>query len=217
MTFAIDRAGIVGADGQTHQGAFDLSYLRCVPNMVVMAPANEAECRDMLHTAYCHSGPAAVRYPRGAGPGIAEHAEMTLLPIGVAKLLRQGQRVAILAFGTMVNPSLEVGNDLDATVVNMRFIKPLDEKLILDLAKSHELLVTVEENVVMGGAGSAVNEILLNKQYRIPILNLGLPDEHIEQGSPSQMLAHCGLDATGIKRAIQRRRPAEVAATLSTA
>ena len=217
VTLAIDRAGIVGADGQTHQGAFDLSYLRCVPNMVVMAPADEAESRDMLYTAYCHPGPAAVRYPRGTGPGRVERSEMTILPIGVAQTVRQGRRIAVLAFGTMLSPSLEVGDNLNATVVNMRFIKPLDRELILDLAKSHELLVTVEENVVMGGAGSAVNELLNDAGCSIPTLNLGLPDQHIEQGSPGQMLAACGLDAAGIQHAIQRRRPAELAATPSTA
>ena len=216
VTLAIDRAGIVGADGQTHQGAFDLSYLRCVPNMVVMAPADEAESRDMLYTAYRHPGPAAVRYPRGTGPGRVERSEMTILPIGVAQTVRQGQRIAVLAFGTMLSPSLEVGDNLNATVVNMRFIKPLDRELILELAKSHELLVTVEENVVMGGAGSAVNELLNDAGCSIPTLNLGLPDQHIEQGSPGQMLAACGLDAAGIQHAIQRRRPAELAATPST-
>ena len=216
VTLAIDRAGIVGADGQTHQGAFDLSYLRCVPNMVVMAPADEAESRDMLYTAYRHPGPAAVRYPRGTGPGRVERSEMTILPIGVAQTVRQGQRIAVLAFGTMLSPSLEVGDNLNATVVNMRFIKPLDRELILDLAKSHGLLVTVEENVVMGGAGSAVNELLNDAGCSILTLNLGLPDQHIEQGSPGQMLAACGLDAAGIQHAIQRRRPAELAATPST-
>jgi 1-deoxy-D-xylulose-5-phosphate synthase len=217
VTLAIDRAGIVGADGQTHQGAFDFSYLRCVPNIVLMAPADEAECRDMLFTAYCHPGPAAVRYPRGAGPGRAERPEMTALPIGVAQKVRQGQRIAILAFGTMLSPSLEVGDNLNATVVNMRFVKPLDRKLILDLTKSHELLVTVEENVVMGGAGSAVNELLHDANRNIPTLNLGLPDQHIEQGPSTQMLAACGLDASGIQHAIHQRNPAELAATLSTA
>lgn len=217
VTLAVDRAGIVGADGQTHQGAFDLSYLRCVPNMVVMAPADEAESRDMLYTAYRHPGPAAVRYPRGAGPGRVERTEMTILPIGVAQTVRQGQRIAVLAFGTMLSPSLEVGHNLNATVVNMRFIKPLDQELILNLVKSHELIVTVEENVVMGGAGSAVNELLNDAGCNIPTLNLGLPDQHIEQGSAGQMLAACGLDAAGIQHAIQRRRPTELATTQGTA
>ena len=217
VTLAIDRAGIVGADGQTHQGAFDLSYLRCVPNMVVMAPADEAECRDMLYTAYCHPGPAAVRYPRGAGPGRVERPEMTILPIGAAQTLRQGRRIAILAFGTMLSPSLEVGDNLNATVVNMRFVKPLDRELILNLAKSHELVVTVEENMIMGGAGSAISELLNDAGCNIPTLNLGLPDQHIEQGSAGQVLAACGLDAAGIQHAIQRRCPAELAATPSTA
>ena len=217
VTLAVDRAGIVGADGQTHQGAFDLSYLRCVPNMVVMAPADEAESRDMLYTAYCHPGPAAVRYPRGAGPGRVERPEMTILPIGVAQTLRQGRRIAILAFGTMLSPSLEVGDNLNATVVNMRFIKPLDRELILNLAKSHELVVTVEENMIMGGAGSAVSELLNDAGCSVPTLNLGLPDQHIEQGSAGQVLAACGLDAAGIQHAIQHRCPVELAATPSTA
>ena len=217
VTLAIDRAGIVGADGQTHQGAFDLSYLRCVPNMVVMAPADEAECRDMLYTAYCHPGPAAVRYPRGAGPGRVERPEMTILPIGTAQPLRHGRRIAILAFGTMLSPSLEVGDNLNATVVNMRFVKPLDRELILNLAKSHELVVTVEENMIMCGAGSAVNEHLNDAGCSVPTLNLGLPDQHIEQGSAGQVLAACGLDAAGIQHAIQRRCPVELAATPSTA
>jgi 1-deoxy-D-xylulose-5-phosphate synthase len=216
VTLAIDRAGIVGADGQTHQGAFDLSYLRCVPNIVVMAPTDEAECRDMLYTAYCHTGPAAVRYPRGSGPGHIERPEMKILPIGVAQTVRQGRRIAILAFGTMLNPSLKVGGDLDATVVNMRFIKPLDRELILNLATSHELFVTVEENVVMGGAGSAVNELLHDEQCNVPTLNLGLPDQHIEQGSSAEMLAACGLDTAGIHHAINQRNLTELAATLSS-
>ena len=217
VTLAVDRAGIVGADGQTHQGAFDLSYLRCVPNMVVMAPADEAECRDMLYTAYCHPGPAAVRYPRGAGPGRVERPEMTILPIGVAQTVRQGRRIAVLAFGTMLSSSLEVGDNLNATVVNMRFIKPLDRELILDLAKSHELVVTVEENMIMGGAGSAVSELLNDAGCSVPTLNLGLPDQHIEQGSAGQVLAACGLDAAGIQHAIQRRCPVELAVTPSSA
>ncbi len=217
VTLAIDRAGIVGADGQTHQGAFDLSYLRCIPNMLLMAPANEPEARNMLYTAYMYEGPSAVRYPRGAGPGMVEQSEMTALPIGSAEIVRHGQGIAILSFGIMLDQSLIVGTELDATVVNMRFIKPLDRKSILNAAESHLLLVTIEDNVVSGGAGSGVNEILQECGYNIPILNLGLPDRHIEQGSREQMLAACGLDPTGIKSAIEKRAPLELAATQSTA
>jgi len=215
VTIAIDRAGIVGADGQTHQGAFDLSYLRCIPNIVIMAPADEPESRDMLHTAYCFPGPAAVRYPRGAGPGHPERQKMTILPIGVAELVREGRQIAILAFGTMLHPSLKAGNDLEATVVNMRFVKPLDRELIIELSKSHKLLVTVEENVVMGGAGSGVNELLQSENITMATLNLGLPDRHIEHGSSTETLAACGLDASGIRHAIRKRIQLE--ASLNTA
>jgi 1-deoxy-D-xylulose-5-phosphate synthase len=218
VTIAIDRAGIVGADGQTHQGVFDLSYLRCIPNIVVMAPADEAETRDMLYTAYCFDGVAAVRYPRGSGIGRPERAVMNKLSIGVAELVRQGRHLAILAFGTMLKPCLEAAEGLDATVANMRFIKPLDRDLILELTKSHELLVTVEENVIMGGAGSGVNELLQSENVAIPVLNLGLPDQHIEHGPSNEILANYGLDEAGIRRAILRRCSLEeVAANLSTA
>jgi len=217
VTIAIDRAGIVGADGQTHQGAFDLSYLRCIPNMVLMAPANESEARNMLYTAYKHEGPSAVRYPRGSGSGVPEESEMTALPIGRAEIVRDGEGIAILAFGVMLNPSLIVGSELDATVVNMRFVRPLDKQSILHIAETHLLLVTIEDNVVSGGAGSGVNELLQEYGYNIPILNLGLPDQHIEQGSREQMLAACSLDPAGIKSAIQKRIPVELAATKSTA
>ena len=217
VTLAIDRAGIVGADGPTHQGAFDLSFLRCLPNMVVMAPADEAECRDMLYTAYRHQGPAAVRYPRGSGPGKPENKVMNELPLGCAQTIRTGKRIAILAFGTMVSPALEAADSLDATVVNMRFVKPLDESLILDIAGSHDMLITVEENTVLGGAGSGVAEILRDKQFTVPMLSLGLPDNHIEHGSTNDMLAACGLDATGIHQAIKRAMQSQLAPILESA
>lgn len=203
VTFAIDRAGIVGGDGATHQGMFDLSYLRCIPNMVVMAPADENECRQLLYTAYQFPGPAAVRYPRGSGPDTVIKTAMETLPIGQAEIRRQGKNIAILAFGSMVSPALTAANTLNATVVNMRFIKPLDETLIVRLASENKLLVTVEENVVMGGAGSAVNEVLVKNNLLCPVLNLGLPDRFIEHGFSEQTLAEYGLDARGILAAIE--------------
>lgn len=203
VTLAVDRAGLVGADGATHQGAFDLTYLRCLPNMTIMVPADEAECRNMLFTAYRHNGPAAVRYPRGAGPGIPEKEEMSEIPLGRAETKRNGRTVALLAFGSMLEPALSVGDRLNATVINMRFVKPLDESLVLMLADSHDLLVTLEENVVAGGAGSAVNECLHAEGSHTRVLNLGLPDQHVEHGSPDQLLSACGLDAAGIGRAVE--------------
>jgi 1-deoxy-D-xylulose-5-phosphate synthase len=198
VLFALDRAGLVGPDGPTHAGSFDYSYLRCVPNMLVMAPADENECRQMLYTGFLHNGPASVRYPRGKGPGVAVESVMTALPLGKAELRRTGKRIAILAWGSMVTPALAVGEQLDATVVNMRFVKPLDEALILELAQSHELFVTVEENVIAGGAGSAVNEFLNAQRKLMPVLNLGLPDYFVEQGTREELLAICGLDIKGI-------------------
>lgn len=198
VLFAIDRAGLVGPDGPTHAGSFDLTFMRCIPNLVIMAPADENECRQMLYTGFQHDGPAAVRYPRGTGPGVAVEHEMTALPLGKAEVRRRGHRLAILAFGTMLAPALEAGEALDATVVNMRFVKPLDEALILELAESHDALVTVEENTIAGGAGSAVNEYLNARQVMMPILNLGLPDANIEQGTRDELLAFCGLDQGGI-------------------
>ncbi len=217
VTFAIDRAGLVGADGPTHAGAFDLSFLRCIPNIVVMAPADEAECRNMLYTAYLHDGAAAVRYPRGTGTGAREQKRMTRIPIGKAQIVREGRRIAILAFGTMVQPALEAGVHLDATVVNMRFVKPLDEPLVVRLAEQYELLVTVEENTVLGGAGSAVNECLAAAGRAVRIINLGLPDRHIDHGKPAQMLADCGLDSEGIKRRVLQAMPTPVAGILESA
>lgn len=205
VLFAIDRAGLVGADGPTHAGSFDLSYLRCIPNMVVMTPADENECRQMLYTGFQHYGPCAVRYPRGTGPGIPIENKMTLIPMGKAEIRRQGEKIAILAFGTMLAPSLIAGENLNATVVNMRFVKPLDKELISQLAKEYELLVTVEENSVMGGAGSAVNEYLVSQNLNVSILNLGLPDEFLPHGNHPDMLANCGLDAAGITNSISHR------------
>jgi 1-deoxy-D-xylulose-5-phosphate synthase len=202
VLFAIDRGGLVGPDGPTHAGSFDLSYLRCVPNMVVMAPADENECRQMLYTGFLHDGPAAVRYPRGCGPGVAIEKTMTAIPPGQGEIRREGQRIAILAFGSMVQPALDAAEEIDATVANMRFVKPLDEALVLSLAASHDLLVTVEENVVMGGAGSAVNECLTANENLVNIVNLGLPDRFVPHGSREELLSDCGLDKDGILRTV---------------
>ena len=210
VLFAIDRAGLVGADGATHHGAFDLSYLRCVPHLLLMAPSDENECRRMLATGLQHDGPSAVRYPRGGGPGAAIEAEALPLPVGRGRLLRETQgrrqpRVAILAFGAVLQAALEAAEILDASVADMRFVKPLDEVLILQLAGSHDLLVTVEDNARLGGAGSGVNEVLAAQQCKVVVLNLGLPDHFIEHASRSEQLAECGLDSAGILRAIRKR------------
>jgi 1-deoxy-D-xylulose-5-phosphate synthase len=205
VVFALDRGGLVGADGPTHHGAFDLSFLRCLPNMTVMAPADENECRQMLFTAFSLGTPAAVRYPRGSGPGTVPEAEMTALPIGKADVRRRGSRVAILAFGSMVTPALAAGEALDATVVNMRFVKPIDEALIAELAATHELIVTVEENAIDGGAGSAVAESLARSRLVRPMLHLGLPDAFVEHGDHALLLSQCGLDVAGITRSVQAR------------
>jgi 1-deoxy-D-xylulose-5-phosphate synthase len=205
VVFALDRGGLVGADGPTHHGAFDISYLRCIPNMTVMAPADENECRAMLYTGFTLDGPSAVRYPRGTGPGTEVLAPMEALPVGRGEVRREGRRVAILAFGSMVRPALEAGAELGATVANMRFVKPLDDELVLRLATTHELVVTVEENVLEGGAGSAVLESLAAQGVEVPVLQLGLPDHFVEHGDPAQLLADCGLDAAGIARATRER------------
>ena len=204
VLLAVDRAGLVGADGPTHAGSFDISYLRCIPNMVVMCPSDENECRQMLYTGYMLDAPAAVRYPRGCGPGVATMREMKALPLGKGEVRRQGTRVAILAFGSMLQPALAAAEKLDATVANMRFVKPLDTALVYQLAASHDLLVTVEENAVMGGAGASVMEALQSANVTIPLLVLGLPDTFIEHGTPEKMLADCGLDANGIQTAIEK-------------
>lgn len=207
VVFAIDRAGLVGADGPTHAGSFDLTYLRCIPNITVMTPADENECRQMLYTAFQMNTPTAVRYPRGVGTGIAPQKHMQALPVGRGEIRRNGEKIALLAFGSMLKSCLEAAEELNATVVNMRFVKPLDEDLIASLTENHELLVTVEENTVMGGAGSAVLESLESRGFATPVLQLGLPDTFIDQGDPSQMLADCGLDKAGIVRSVRSRLP----------
>jgi len=203
VTFAIDRAGLVGADGATHAGVFDLSFLRCVPNMLLMAPADEQECRQMLTTAYHHAGPAAVRYPRGTGPGVVPDDRLDALPVGRAGISREGSRVAILAFGSCHAAAFAAGKAVDATVVNMRFIKPLDVDTVMAMAAGHDILVTVEENVLQGGAGSAVNEALFAHNAQNRVINLGIPDAFIGHGDHAQQLAECGLDADGIVAAIE--------------
>ncbi|MDX1490283.1 MAG: 1-deoxy-D-xylulose-5-phosphate synthase [Pseudohongiellaceae bacterium] len=205
VLFAIDRAGLVGEDGPTHAGSFDLSFLRCIPNMLIMAPSDENEARKMLYTGYQHKGPAAVRYPRGKGVGAEIEKEMQALPIGKAKTLRQGREVAILAFGSMVAKAKTVGDKIDATVIDMRFIKPIDEALITELCASHKLIVTVEENTILGGAGSAVNEFLHRENQLIHVLNLGLPDSFLNHGKAEDMLAEVGLDAHGIQSSIEKK------------
>ena len=202
VLFALDRGGLVGGDGQTHNGAFDYAFLRTVPNMVVMAPADENECRQMLTTGYRLDGPSAVRYPRGAGPGTAPQAELTALPVGKGEIRRRGKKVAILAFGSMVKPALDAAEKLDATVANMRFVKPVDAALVRELAAGHELLVTVEEHQIMGGAGSAVLEVLAGSKVRT--LLLGLPDRFIDHGDSAKLLSSVGLDAAGIEKAIRQ-------------
>lgn len=205
VVFAIDRAGLVGADGPTHAGSFDLSYLRCIPNITIMAPADENECRQMLYTAYQMDTPAAVRYPRGTGVGVSIQKEMQALPLGRGETRRTGEKIALLAFGSMLAPCLEAAEELGATVANMRFVKPLDDDLVAELALNHELLVTVEENTVMGGAGSAVMESLASRGIIIKLLQLGLPDFFIDQGDPVQMLADCGLDKNGIIESVRAK------------
>ena len=203
VMLAIDRAGLVGADGATHAGAFDYSFLRCVPGAVIYAPSDEAECRDMLYSAYHHQGLTAVRYPRGAGVGAQERDEMTEIPLGKGVVVREGYSVAILSFGTLLPAALHAAEALDATVVNMRFVKPLDEKLVSEISLKHDLIVTLEENVVAGGAGSAVNEYLASAEHLVPSLNLGLPDRYIDHGSQEQQLAECGLDGPGVEASIR--------------
>ncbi len=205
VTFALDRSGLVGADGATHAGNYDIAYLRCIPNMVVMAASDENECRQMLSTAYEYRGPAAVRYPRGAGIGASIDKDLRTIPLGKGEVRREGKDVAILAFGTMVAPSLAAGEELNATVANMRFVKPLDTELVKQLAQTHGALVTVEEGAVMGGAGSAVAEALAEAGIVKPILHLGLPDKFIDHGDAGQLLAMCGLDAKGIAAAVRKR------------
>ncbi len=203
VLFAIDRAGVVGGDGPTHAGAYDISYLRCLPGMVIMTPADENETRQMLYTGFLHVGPAAVRYPRGTGPGVEVQKEMSAIPLGKAELRRQGGGIAFLAFGPMLEYAMGAAEELDATVVNMRFVKPLDEKMVLEMAASHDVIVTVDENAVQGGAGSAVNEHLAASGVKVSVLNLGLPDRFIEHGSRGDMLKDAGLDTAGILASVQ--------------
>ena len=202
VLFAIDRAGVVGPDGPTHAGSFDLSFLRAIPNMVIMAPADENECRQMLTTGYQFDGPAAVRYPRGQGPGVEIDTSLTPIPFGKGKIERQGQRIAFLSFGCLLPEALAAAEHYDASVANMRFIKPLDDNLLLELAASHDLLVTLEDNAVMGGAGSAVNESLAAHRKLIPVLNLGLPDRFQEHGTREELLTDAGLDSNAIIAAV---------------
>jgi len=205
VTFGIDRAGLVGEDGPTHAGAFDLSFLRCIPNMVVMAPADENETRQMLHTAYHYPGPAAVRYPRGTGPGVIPATEMAALKIGKGRKIREGGEVAILSFGTLLTAAQEAGEKLNASVADMRFVKPLDTELIDQLAATHSLIVTVEENVIAGGAGSAVTEYLHQRGVNVAVLQLGLPDTFVDHGNHLTLLSQLGLDAEGIAQSIQQQ------------
>ena len=217
VLLAIDRAGIVGPDGATHCGDFDLSYLRCLPNITIMAPADENECRQMLVTGMQVDGPSAVRYPRGGGPGVAVDDSLEALPVGKGEIRRHGKQIAILAFGSMVAPAEEAAESMNATLVNMRFVKPLDEALIREIASHHGLIVTVEENSIAGGAGSAVSEFLNQEGIDIPILHLGLPDAFPQQGTRHEILAELGLDAEGIRRTIRRAAPPELAAVPGSA
>ena len=212
VVFALDRAGLVGADGATHAGAYDIPFLRCIPNMLVMTPADESECRDLLTTAYRQSHPSAVRYPRGSGAGVKPSAELRSLPLGKGEVRREstaaaGKRLAILAFGTLLYPALDVGELLNATVVNMRFVKPLDVDLLKAVAASHDYLVTIEDGAIMGGAGSACLEALIQLNINKPVLQLGLKDEFIEHGDYNLLMSRCGLDADGIKTSITTRFP----------
>ena len=205
MLFAVDRAGIVGQDGPTHSGSFDLSFLRCIPNILIMAPSNENECRQMLFTGFKFKGISVVRYPRGPGPGATIKSKMTTIPIGKAEVIRKGRKIALLAFGNMLDEALKVGEKINATVVNMRFIKPLDIKLIKDLSASHKLLVTLEENAISGGAGSAVLEVISEFDLKCQSLRLGLPDKFVEQGSQEQLRRKYGLDAVSIVKSIEKK------------
>ena len=213
VLFAIDRGGVVGPDGATHSGSFDLSFLRCIPNMMVMAPADENECRQMLSTGFRHAGPAAVRYPRGSGPGTAVQPSLDTLPIGKADVRVRGSGLALLSFGALLPAVEAVGRELGLTVVNMRFVKPLDRALLLELAASHQGFATIEDNAVMGGAGSGVAELLSAEGIALPVLHLGLPDRYQEHASREHLLAEAGLDAAGIRSALLRRWPSLAAAT----
>lgn len=205
VTFALDRSGLVGADGATHAGNYDIAYLRCIPNMVIMAASDENECRQMLSTGFQYQGPVAIRYPRGSGIGATVGTDLATIPLGTGEIKREGKGIAILAFGTMVAPSVQAGNELDATVANMRFVKPLDVELLKRLAATHDAIVTVEEGSIMGGAGAAVAEAMAAAGIVKPLLNLGLPDEFIDHGDAATLLTSCGLDAKGIAASIRKR------------
>lgn len=205
VLFALDRAGLVGADGATHAGNYDIAYTRCIPNMAVLTPADEDECRQALYTGFMHNGPVTVRYPRGAGAGIVPVKQMTAQAWGKGEVRRKGQRIAVLAFGTLLYPALEAAERLDATVANMRFVKPLDADLVAELARTHDAIVTVEDGCIMGGAGSAVTEALSAAGIHVPVLQLGLPDEFVEHGDPAKLMSLCGLDAAGIEASIVKR------------
>jgi 1-deoxy-D-xylulose-5-phosphate synthase len=205
VLFAIDRAGLVGEDGPTHAGSFDLSFLRCIPGMVIMTPSDENELRKMLTTGHLYNGPAAVRYPRGTGPNAPIEKNLEPLDIGKGVIRRQGSKVAMLVFGVQLAEALQVAEKIDATVVDMRFVKPMDEALVREMADSHELLVTLEENAIMGGAGAGVSEFLARENVLKSVLHLGLPDIYVEHAKPSQMLAECGLDAPGIEASVRQR------------
>lgn len=202
VLFAIDRAGLVGPDGPTHSGSFDFNYMRCLPNVVLMAPADENECRQMLYTGMTLNQPSAVRYPRGRGPGVTIEREMRALPIGKAEVRREGKKLLLLAFGAMVDMAWPSAEELDATLVNMRFVKPLDEKLVLDLTDSHDLIVTLEDNAVAGGAGSAVSELLTTHDVHKPTLHIGIPDRFVDHGSREDCLRDAGLDAAGVRHSL---------------
>ena len=208
VVFALDRAGLVGADGATHAGAYDIAFLRCIPNVSVACPADENECRQLLSTAFAQQHPVAVRYPRGAGTGVAVQPGLETLPYGLGELRREGKGVAILVFGPLLYPALAAAEELNATVVNMRWAKPLDTALLLQVAQQHEALVTLEDGCIMGGGGSAVAEALQQAGVVRPLLQLGFPDVFIEHGDPQQLMAQQGLDAAGIEASVRRRFPA---------
>jgi 1-deoxy-D-xylulose-5-phosphate synthase len=207
VVFALDRSGLVGADGATHAGVYDIAFVRCIPNMSLACPADERECRQLLSTAYAQNHPVVVRYPRGAGVGTEPGRDLDSLPFGKGEVRRQGEKLAILAFGTLLAPALQAAEKLNATVVNMRWVKPLDVDLLAQIAQTHERLVTLEEGRIMGGAGSAVAEALQQLRITRPVLHLGLPDEFIEHGDPVKLLALQGLDAGGIEASIRQRWP----------
>ncbi len=217
VVFAIDRAGLVGSDGPTHSGNYDLSYLRCIPNMIVMAPTEENECRQMLYTAYQQDCPTAVRYPRGKGVGIEPQTEMLALEIGKAEVIRKGNGIAILLFGSLLKEALAAADELDATLVNMRFVKPIDETLVRELSQSHHRLVTLEDNAIQGGAGSAVNEFLNKENIQTPIMNLGIPDNYIEHATREQQLEEIGLTGKGIVQKINKFEKSNLAEVISVA